>query len=447
MLLAPTAPKPPAAAARRCCQWPPLTRSWAHCRVRGDPTAYLLAYDEGGNAAYAVCRSGLPPPLQRALAARPPARSPRALPPVPPLRSKGFGGSGAWRQRTSKQLQWGGPVVDPLTGAVCQAPACRVLAGVECVVAGAEACPPDAAGNVGSANAGRSSARQRSARLAAGLLGCPAPRPQPPPRCLLVTQASQTSAATMPGMKTSAAETTAAVSAGGGGWGELLCLFLDGTTYSKWRTAAPRAWCRQRRQWRARKRGAGLHAGRGRGRGRLRGRRRPAGGAASTARADRRQADGRPQPPGYTPALFAGVRPALLELLSQTPSAGGSTFACAPTAPRAGKTFTVAVSAEIGGPGRKGRALALAASLHASILSRSGWAAFQARVSGAVTVDVSLPLPAWMPAGLDRRVVNATVSMQVVGLFKSLPPSRQAVFAAGLESAIGGARRRRCRVL
>lgn len=142
--------------------------------------------------------------------------------------------------------------------------------------------------------------------------------------------------------------------------------------------------------------------------------------------------------PGYTPALFATVRPALLAALKKATSQEAVTAtAGSPTK----QGLVAATTINFYGRGAKKSAVELGAGLRKAVPSWSGLEPFQAAVIGAVKVDVGLPKPAWMPAAAERRVINATASLEVsqpdAGRV-SLTPSRRATFLAGLKNALNG---------
>jgi hypothetical protein len=100
----------------------------------------------------------------------------RSLPcPGLPRRSKGYLGSGESQHCTADKLRVASPALDLLTGRVCSAPGCLVLAGVECVAAGAPRCVRDAYGNLGSRNLG-TAAGALGWRPCLGRLPCSLPR-------------------------------------------------------------------------------------------------------------------------------------------------------------------------------------------------------------------------------------------------------------------------------
>ena len=148
--------------------------------------------------------------------------------------------------------------------------------------------------------------------------------------------------------------------------------------------------------------------------------------------------------PGHTPTIFALVRPAFLAALKKATSQEAVTVAAVSTAAKQGSVAATAI--KFYGRGAKKSALEVGAGLRKTLSSWGGLEPFQAAVLGAVSVDVGLPKPAWMPAAADRRVINATATLEVSQPGAgpaSMTPSRRATFLAGLKNALNGRQGRR----
>lgn len=117
----------------------------------------------------------------------------------------------------------------------------------------------------------------------------------------------------------------------------------------------------------------------------------------------------------YSPTLLQKVHPAVLVALSRATKG----IACSVNLePRGDSTKPLIAEAVFGICGRSaaGVAASLAASLRRNLKGWPGLKPFSVRVPGLVRVDVIHPKPTWVPNVGRRRVINATLYMEIGGM-------------------------------